>query len=173
MDTVQSSKTTVMSFEAAADTWEAVGSKGFSDGHPVTYTSLSVYNGIPYVAYREHTQDAFFNDYYKITVMSFEAGSGAWVPVGSPGFSAGDVNYTTINVYQGIPYVAYMDVANGNKTTVMKYNEAANTWEVVGIAGFSDGGADYVSLFISEGIPYVAYMDEINGFKATVMKYGP
>jgi hypothetical protein len=39
--------------------------------------------------------------------------------VGNPGFSAHYVDYTSLTVYNGIPYVAYME--NSYKATVMKF----------------------------------------------------
>ena len=57
------------------------------------------------------------------------AGSG-WLPVGSAGFSAGAVGWTSLALDKNnVPYVAYQDNVNGGKATVMKYNGAA--WETV------------------------------------------
>ena len=93
-----------------------------------------------------------------------------WNSVGNTGFSAGQVQYTSLAFNNGIPYVAYMDGGNGNKATVMKYTAGVG-WEAVGSAGFSAGTADCTSLAFDNGIPYVVYMDGGNGWKATVMKY--
>ena len=50
-----------------------------------------------------------------------------WINVGSAGFSAGDISYTSLFVYDdgsadGIPYIAYKDSVSGNDATVMKFN---------------------------------------------------
>jgi hypothetical protein len=39
--------------------------------------------------------------------------------VGDPGFSAGEAWDESLDVYNGTPYVAYQDWANGEKATVM------------------------------------------------------
>jgi uncharacterized repeat protein (TIGR02543 family) len=96
---------------------------------------------------------------------------GSWEAVGPAGFSEGQAKYTSLALYNGTPYVAYQDGANGN-ATVKKFNEGTG-WEAVGEAGFSAGQADYISLVIHNGTPYVAYQDwgtGING-EATVMKF--
>ncbi len=67
--------------------WKNVGDAGFSAGEADS-TSLTVYNGTPYVAYR----DAGNSD--KATVMRY-TGS-AWEPVGDAGFSAGETDYTSL-----------------------------------------------------------------------------
>ena len=102
------------------------------------------------------------------------AAAADWVTVGSAGFSAGQAQYTSLAIYNGTPYVAYMDYANSNKATVMKYDALAGNWVTVGSAGFSAGQAAYISLALDgSGTPYVAYWDYANSRKATVMKYDP
>jgi uncharacterized repeat protein (TIGR03803 family) len=103
------------------------------------------------------------------------ATGGAWVNLGSAGFSQGEASSTSIALDSNhFPYVLYTDVANSSKATVMKWNGA--TWETVGSAGFSQGAADFVysstSIAIdSNDFPYVAYTDGANSSKATVMKW--
>jgi hypothetical protein len=92
-----------------------------------------------------------------------------WVPVGNTSFSAGTAEYESLYVYNGTPYIAYGDDANGGKTTVMMFD--GSNWAPVGSPGFSAGLINNVSLYVYNGTPYVAYMDVANGSKATVMKY--
>ena len=102
-----------------------------------------------------------------------------WEIVGTAGFSAGEADHISLAIYNGTPYVAYLDHINSNKATVMKFN--GSNWESVGTAGFS---ADYVSLSIYNGTPYVAVSELftaevtdgkgthiISIDKATVMKF--
>ena len=104
---------------------------------------------------------------YNMTVMKFNGTN--WVNVGSPGFSAGYASYTSLAIYDGMPYVAYQDGGNSSKATVMKFDGA--NWVNVGSPGFSAGGASYISLAIDDsGMPYVAYQDGVNSSKMTVMK---
>ena len=159
---------TVMRFNGGS--WENVGTPGFSAGR--TYnTSLYVYNGTPYVAY-----DDFFNS--GATVMEYTGNfstdtdaqsNDGWEYVGTPGFSEGEVSYLSFYMYEGTPYMAYMDVANSDKATVMRFN--GDTWEDVGTPGFSAGTVYSTSLYVYEGTPYVAYQDVANSSKATVMRF--
>ncbi|MFC1767313.1 carboxypeptidase-like regulatory domain-containing protein [Candidatus Margulisiibacteriota bacterium] len=173
-DGAYSSEATVMKYNSSLNTWEAVGDEGFSGGgilvdygsgevgsNIVKYTSLYVYDGIPYIAFQDPSSEA--------TVMKYNSALTTWEVLGARCFSAGDVSYTSLSVYNGTPYVSYQDVANGGNATVMKYNGSA--WEDVGSPGFSAGNVSYVSLFVYNGTPYVAYMDGADSNKATVMKY--
>ncbi|MCD9025805.1 S-layer homology domain-containing protein [Cohnella silvisoli] len=117
---------TVMKYdESAGSGWVPVGSADFTGG-PASYVSLDVDNGIPYVAY----QDGLTAD-NKATVMKFDGSAGTgWVPVGSPRFSAGVTYFTSLDVVNGIPYVAYMDAGNDNKATVMTYSAPAPAYAI-------------------------------------------
>jgi len=60
----------------------------------------------------------------KATVKKYDGNN--WVDVGTAGFSAGSASFTSITLDEnGIPFVAYVDYANGQKATVMKF--AGNT----------------------------------------------
>jgi len=140
--------------------WDAVGTEGFSAG-VVYFPSLYVYNGTPYVAYRDFVNDD------KATVMRYNGTS--WETVGDAGFSPGEAYFnTSIHVYNGTPYVSYTDRTFDN-ATVMKYN--GTSWETVGDVGFAGGTTRSLSLYVYNGTPYVSYTDVANGYKATVMKY--
>ena len=97
--------------------WVTVGSPEFSLSM-IYYPYLVLdSNDTPYVAYIE--QGTLGID-KSATVMKYTGG--AWVPVGSAGFSP----YTTWSLSlaldsNGTPYVSYEDGSQGNHTTVMKY----------------------------------------------------
>ncbi len=93
----------------------------------------------------------------------------SWAALGAKTFSSGKAHDQCIAVNKGIPYVAFRDETNSNKTTVMKYEN--DQWSVVGSAGISDGFATYQSLAFDNDIPYVAFRDDANNRKTTVMKY--
>ena len=108
------------------DGWEYVGGAGFSE-EGVYYTSLFVENGTLWVAF----MDQFYAE--KATVMTYTGnittdGDGqpndGWEYVGVPGFSDGKAWYTSLSIFNGSLYVAYIDESNSDKATVMKYYSA-------------------------------------------------
>ncbi|MEQ8172856.1 MAG: hypothetical protein ABRQ38_28495, partial [Candidatus Eremiobacterota bacterium] len=63
---------------------------------------------------------------------AYQTGSGAtvvmkyngidWIYVGNYGFTAGTADCLSLFVSNGIPYIGYIDIANGNKSSVMKFS---------------------------------------------------
>ena len=92
-----------------------------------------------------------------------------WTNIGTAGFSAGASEYQSLAIYNGEPYVAFQDDANGDRTTVMKYD--GSNWVNIGNAGFSAGFSRNQSLAFNNGEPYVGFRDSGNGQGATVMKF--
>jgi hypothetical protein len=142
--------------------WMNVGNPGFSEGGAV-YTSLFMYDGTPYVAYKDDGNGG------KATVMKFNGTN--WVNVGNAGFSADIARYTSLFIDDaGTPYVAYTDEGNGHKASVMKFN--GSEWVYVGTPGFSVGETEWTAIFIDDsGTPYIVFTDFEHDKKATVMKY--
>ena len=114
----------------AASAWEQVGGD-----LPSSLTTLSVYNGTPYVACTEASG--------KATVMEYNGTS--WQPVGSTGFSSGQVDGVSLFVYDGTPYVAYRD-DNDLKFNVMEYDGRA--WTPVGAAVAITASPGYGSTYL-------------------------
>jgi hypothetical protein len=111
-------KLTVMNFLNNA--WISVGNIRFTQGeaqHPSLTISLA---GTPYVAYRDIQNNA------EATVMKYDISTNSWLLVGDTGFSDGEIKRPSLTLTDDFPsatpYIAYVDVANGNKITVMKYN---------------------------------------------------
>jgi hypothetical protein len=100
-----------------------------------------------------------------------EYNGNSWSTIGAAGFSSNQVVYTSLNIYNGTPYLAYEDCGDYYRCgeTVMKYN--GNSWTAVGNKEFSVGRAEFTSLYVYNGTPYVAYQDYGNNLKATVMEY--
>ncbi|MCX6155781.1 MAG: hypothetical protein NT007_16660 [Candidatus Kapabacteria bacterium] len=152
-----------VSFTTLPNTWQNLGSAGFSAA-AAGYTSIAIDgNGTRYVVFADEANSN------KVTVMKYNGSS--WVNVGNPAFSAGQADYTKI-VIDGscTPYIVFQDWGNSKKATVMKYN--GSSWVNVGSAGFSSGQADYTSMAIDgSGTPFVVFKDWGNSKKATMMKY--
>ncbi|AWH85461.1 hypothetical protein HYN59_10185 [Flavobacterium album] len=146
---------------AMAQTWQSVGSPGFSAGG-ASYNSLALDpSGNPYVAFWDPLYDG------KATVMKFNGTS--WEIVGEPGFSISAAYWCSLEIdSEGVPYVAYWE-GESETTTVMKFNGTA--WESVGPAQFVYGG-DFLSFTLdANDVPYVAFSDWNHGMRATVMKF--
>jgi len=94
-----------------------------------------------------------------------------WYHVGIDGFTSGGTENLKIEIdNNGVPYIAFIDYANGNMATVMKYNGAS--WEIVGTAGFSGERVDYLDFKISnDNTLFVAYKNYFGVRKVTVKKF--
>ncbi|MEI8201381.1 MAG: glycine-rich domain-containing protein [Bacteroidota bacterium] len=95
----------------------------------------------------------------------------SWQNVGSiVGFSDNNTpTHITLDT-NGVPYVVYNDIANGNKATVKKFD--GTNWVPVGVEGFSAGVIVSEKIAIDHnGTPFVAYSDLANSGKLTVMKF--
>uniref|UniRef100_UPI004049DED8 T9SS type A sorting domain-containing protein n=1 Tax=Gelidibacter sp. TaxID=2018083 RepID=UPI004049DED8 len=96
----------------------------------------------------------------------------SWQYVGTPGFSGGDVDYTSLALNSSDePYVAFLDALYLDKASVMKFN--GTNWETVGTRGFSANSVEWCSLAINNsGVPYVAFQDHsVSANRASVMKF--
>jgi hypothetical protein len=71
--------------------------------------------------------------------MKYEGGN--WIDVGGASFSTGEAEFTSLNVYNGIPYVAYVDGDNAYKTTVMKFDYAPTITEMLTVSSPTTTGA--------------------------------
>ncbi len=145
----------------AADSWNSVGTPGFSN--PTQFLTSAMDGDTPYVAFRD------WGNGYKLSVMKYNGST--WEFVGSPAFYSGADVANSIVIHAGVPYVGFADGNNGGKATVMRFN--GSSWEFVGSPGFSIGDAGWLQLNIANnGTPYVAFSEDIgvNG-SASVMKY--
>lgn len=141
--------------------WKAVGGESVSAGDS-WYSSLYVYNGVPYVAYKDFTVSG------KLSIKKYESGS--WQYVGAQGFSPGDVAFPAVSVYNGTPYVMYVDVAANSSIAVKRL--VSGSWQNVGAAYVTNTACYAPSFFInSAGTPYVAYSNITSGYLANVMYY--
>jgi hypothetical protein len=135
-----------------------VGNANFSSGE-AAWISLYVYQGVPYVAYRDDLA-------YGYQPVVKKCDPSVWQELGgTPAYSGGS-NYISLYV-SGESYVAYR--GSDNRARVSVYS--VGSWgEMGGAGGFSSGEADELSLAVDNGIPYVAYKDVVNGSKLSVMR---
>ena len=95
----------------------------------------------------------------------------SWRSVGTAGFSSGNADYTAIAVSRtdSTVYVAFKDVANGNKVTVMQCTGGA--WSVLGSAGINAGAADHIAIATYNNKPIVAFKDYSYGGRLSIMRW--
>ena len=151
--------------------WQNVGLPGFSLNN-VSNVSLFVYNGTPYVAYKETSIESsgFSVDYAR--VMKYNGSS--WESVGDPAYCPKANNFVSLFIFNGIPYLGTGEQSNGDtmgyfKAAVLKFENGS--WESIGgDPGFSAGGTGYGDLFVDNGVPFLAYYDVVNS-NGCVAKY--
>jgi hypothetical protein len=159
-----------VAFTVSAQTWQPVGTAGFTPAGAGSPSLAFNSNDEPYVAFKDGASAQ------KATVMKFDGTN--WVTVGTAGFSSHFATRPVIAINSSNePYVAYRDDVNAtnNKLTVKKFD--GTDWVTVGTAEFSGNvQTEAISLaFNSSDEPYVAFtcLDVINGGvnQATVMKF--
>lgn len=159
---VSPSVATVMVYNSSAG-WTTLGSPLGSTADNVSIAIDPC--GIPYAVFEDGAYGG------AATVMTYDGSR--WVPVGSPGFSAGAVQFPSVATDpDGVPYVAYQDLSSETGgVTVMKFD--GSSWVTVGSPGFSAGAAQFVTLQLDNGgVPYVAFQDmSTRPSSVTVMQY--
>ena len=146
--------------------WVTLGSSPLSTSQASPIIKLSP-TGVPYVAYTDASTTL-----NAASVQVYNTSSNTWSFVGNPRFtqgSAGDISFA-INA-NSIPYIAFVDGANSNKTTVMTCTNRTN-WINVGSPAFTPGAGWDPSLALdANGVPYIAYMDASpSNYQMTVEK---
>jgi hypothetical protein len=148
-----------MYYDSGLTSWVNEGSPDFSSG-AVSFLSLDVRTGTPYVAYSDQGTSG------QVTVEKFNGTN--WTSIGT-GISPSRANYVSIAVSGTTPYVAFEDTFVSNKLSVMTYS---GTWSYVGAEGFTTSTAANTSMDIGNGsAPYVAFSDGNYGGSSTVMYY--
>jgi len=156
---------TVMRYNDTNNTWEIVGSAGFSSGIS-DYLRIAIDNNdTPYVIYADQDH----NDVPM--VMKYLDTNDSWITLGS--ISTGGAGFTDIAFdSNNTLYIVYADGDNNDKASVMQYHDTNDTWSVIGSGNFSNGSASYLHLaFDTNDTPYVIYSDKSRSYKAVVQRY--
>lgn len=143
-----------------AQNWETVGTEKFTGGD-VQYSSMDVYNGTPYIAFKDLSKSS------KCSVMRFNGTN--WVYVGSQGFTSGIAREQSLSIDQqtGNVYLHYSDATNNGKSVVSKYNDNTGNWESLN-NGYASGQQNfYCQLKTDNGIPHLVY----GGYQAVLKKF--
>ncbi len=150
-------------FEEEAGEWfELAGAISDNDA---SILSLSLFGGLPFVAYRDGSDQKAHVRMY----MGFDW-QDLWAPAsaGSPGSLSLYVAEAGTDI---IPYVACSDSGAGGKAVVRKWDNDNRGWSILGDAA-SSGAADSVSLALSGTTPYCAFSDGTLSGKATARSFG-
>src|SRR5690606_2530310 len=161
----------MLSVAASAQSWVTVGSEGFAaSGLGVSNwqkLKINQYNEL-YLAYND---EGFGLTAGQATVMKYDGNS--WVPVGSPGFTAGAAQHSDFTLGNGDTlYFAYSNGtgANMSKAAVMMFD--GSTWSPIG-TDISLGAAQYTNIvYTSTGELYLGMIDMgIAGGSMSVKRY--
>ncbi len=133
--------------------WYRVGGTGVpTDDFPSYVTMAVAENGTPYVAYCD------VNDGYKPTVWKYIEGTG-WELVGGGRVSEAHTHaaFLSLQVYNGVPYLAYTYSVEGSyHVAVMEYE--SGEWTAVG--SITASNPQYSSLHITDdGTMYLAFLN--------------
>jgi len=151
---------TVLRFNG--EQWTNMGQQHISPGK-ASYSAIAIDNTIEmFAAFCDGTD----ND--RTAVMRYYAG--IWQRLGDK-VSTGSSSNVTLAVYDGVPYVAYVDKAAGGKIRAHKYNGLSAKWESIGNTWVAGDYSNYPSIKVSDGTPYLAFTDGPNDSRAAVMKY--
>lgn len=153
------------SFSLKAQQWNSIGGEAQLSAVASSYTSIAVFNNVPYVVYVEGTTSGI------VKVKKRNLSSGAWEQVGAN--LATNASYSKIySDRNGKLYVTYIDVSGsgGNKLAVVTFNTTSQAWEplVTGNLYASSNSVTYTSsasitrsslAFDNSNTPYVVYSD--------------
>ena len=155
-----SSIASVLKYDGSS--WVKVGNSSFCDNY-ISYLSLSVYGGVPYVAFYDSSTNLIRLSKYDGTnwTVEFEKQPAGYLFYG-----------ISMCMSDGIPYISYedsVDEPSGGyiRPEVLEYIK--RKWDSVG-HNESLTGMYYPTIFVYDRIPYVAFTDMAN-LGISVLKY--
>ena len=103
-----------------------------------------------------------------LTLGAVACDTGQWQTVGPAGFTQDRGTFTDLYVYNGTPYLAFVDGSANFTVSVMKFEN--NSWNYVGAPGISEKRVTDPYIAVINGTPYVSY-GEYYGNRVQVKKF--
>jgi hypothetical protein len=147
--------------------WQILGDTGeFTDGS-LDFLNFDIAGDVPYLTYRDNTGD---EPSFGVKVQKYDGSN--WISVGESSLTTEFITYPNIQVYNGVPYLAYNAYSSGTgglASIVKKFD--GESWVDLGNPDFTPGETDKTVFKVDQGIPFLGFQDTFNADKATVMKY--
>jgi hypothetical protein len=161
MDTAHEYKATVKKYNVTGNSWDTVGSEGFSATEASNITIALDGHNAPYVSYEDNDSRAI--------VMKFDGTAWNLVDTSASPGDALDVSMAIDS--KDTPYVGFRDLeVNPSRASVVKYD--APNWDFVGKQGFPADFSLYNMIALDEkDVLYIAFSDKTETWKASVMKF--
>ncbi|MFC5283634.1 T9SS type A sorting domain-containing protein [Pedobacter alpinus] len=155
-----SGKVGVKIYNTALSQWDFVGPAGF--GENPNLIRFVIDNATPFICYEAISGLVYVKKYNMV--------ANQWESLGTAGISSGTAYYASLAVLNNVPYVAFTDIALGEKVFVKKYNSVTNLWEQVGTDAISSARSLSAKLTFNGTDLYLAY-NNAGDRKAVVKKY--
>ncbi|WP_391573628.1 S-layer homology domain-containing protein [Cohnella sp.] len=136
--------------------WEPIGSSPYEDYYAGGALSVTVDNGIPYVAYPQTDGQIVVQKYI----------SGGWVPAIEDEDGPRYVNIGSLEIEDGVVYLGLHD---NEFALVAKYE--GGEWGFLGGMNPFEGYSSEIAFAIDGGVPYAVFSDRRLGGAATVVQY--
>jgi len=127
-DNDYSKKATVMKYNNSGNSWEVVGTRGFTPGS-AQLKVLSVTGDIPVLAFSDGSCGG------KLTVMRYDASGNSFTALGGGCMTPESLKYAELCIHENSPIVAY-GYNNDRTTRIKKFDEDQDTWISMGPEGF-------------------------------------
>lgn len=162
MDFAAGYKLSVMTYDETSDSWNYVGTPGFSPRDNPTHIAITLDGAVPYVAFSDQSAG------YRTTVMGYI--DGEWQAIGSKGISANSAsNHSIAFGNDGRLYASFEELSDGiRQLRVLTYDEETHAWDSIGP---DIRGNDHQLIMSPQGEPHIAFQVQHNPWSIQVMRY--